>query len=101
MMGGSQRQDQCAQELRLAGTGCTDEHSVRTSAELSTLLDVQVHDVAGLQLMPERDPQPITVGVGEHPPPAGGDLLHRLGTDQLVPLGGDLLVYPDALVDDV
>ena len=44
--------------------------------------------------------EPVTVGVGEHPPPGGGHLLHGLRAHDLVPFGGDLLLHPGALVDD-
>ena len=65
---GHQRQDQGAQEFGLSGSGGTDEHAVRAAAELRAFLDVEVHDVAGLQFVPERDLEPVAVGIGVHPP---------------------------------
>ena len=73
---------------------------MRAGAELGAFLDVEVHDVAGLQFVAERDPQPIPVGVDEHPPPGRGHLFDRFGADELVPLGGDLLLDPRTSVDD-
>ena len=100
-VGGRQRQDQRAQEFGLTRPGGSDEHAVRAGAELRALLDVEVHHLAGLEFMAERDTQTVLVLVGVHLPTLRQHFGHAGGADQLMPFGGDLLLL-DArpLVDD-
>lgn len=103
MVQGHQRQDQGAQEFGLPRTGGSDQHSVRPTAEFSTLLDVEGHDLAGLELVTERDLEAIRVFVGEHLPPRRCDVFDALGADQLIKLGRHLLLgaaRAGLLVDD-
>ena len=97
-----QRQDEGAQKLGLSRPGGSDEHAVRTAAEFRTLLDVQVHDLAGLELVTVRDLEAVEVLVGEHPPTGRNYFLHALGADQLVPFRRHFFLRARAalLVDD-
>ena len=59
-----------------------------------------MNDVAGLDLAAERDPEPVAVGVGVHPPPRGGHLLDAAGADELMPVAHGHLVAPRPLGQD-
>lgn len=72
-MGRHQREDEGAQQLRLAGTGRADAQAVRAHAQLGGLLQVQQHRLVGVAdadghaqegPLPARRPQAVDVELG-------------------------------------